>query len=71
MITINHVSGPVINVSGVVEYAVNVAVPTVPQVTISVAGTQGPPGPGLGSVGPGFQLIGNELRYAIATLPRG
>lgn len=32
---------------------------------------QGPRGPGALSAGPGFVIVGNEVRYAISTLTRG
>lgn len=41
-----------------------------PQLVLAAAGTQGPPGPPP-TPGPGFVLVGAELRFSISTLPQG
>lgn len=41
-----------------------------PRLVLATAGTQGPPGPPP-SPGPGFVLVGAELRLSISTLPQG
>lgn len=41
-----------------------------PQLVFAAEGVQGPPGPPP-SPGPGFILVGDELRLAISTLPQG
>lgn len=46
------------------------AVPAPPILVITPLGAQGPAGPPP-SPGPGFVLVGSELRFVINTLPQG
>jgi hypothetical protein len=56
-----------------------VRVQTRPRIVVQAktVGMQGPPGAGNGggitsaNIGPGFKLVGSEIRYDIASLPRG
>lgn len=50
--------------------AVTLTVPSPPQVVVQPLGAQGPPGPPP-TPGPGFVLVGAELRLSISTLPQG
>lgn len=50
--------------------AVALTVPAAPQVVVQPLGAQGPPGPPP-DPGPGFVIVGTELRFAISTLPQG
>ena len=43
------------------------AVPAAPKVVVQPVGMQGPPA----TPGPGFVLVGTELRLSISTLPQG
>lgn len=50
--------------------AVALQVPAAPQVLVTPLGAQGPIGPPPGP-GPGFVIVGTEIRFSIATLPQG
>jgi len=41
-----------------------------PQLVLQTSGVQGVPGP-IPDPGPGFVIVGTELRFAISNLPRG
>lgn len=61
LVTVESVSGPTVTVAGVVDYNVTV---------VAALGSAGSSG-GTITAGPGFQIVGNELRYNLQSLTRG